>query len=925
MFEEMRIKRLLKKTITKEMYEKLPHAIKRDARIVEKFLSGAPNNVNYLYSDIMAEQIKKDYSLCRLLSEENLNSVFRHLDISKMDIDAELFSKLNGRNSQIVLEQDPKTYFQLVDEERLSEDLSEVISHTLRKERGVEVYTGKAIEPKLLREIVLSLGPDKIGIIANKGNFDSKSYVIELIRSLPIEEQLGLYEQNNELFDCLNVELQEDIQITACNDEIDKILELPEALQIKYFTSNLEQLKYAPYKITEQILSTGKVRLTAEELIDISYTQGYYVWAYSVDKTLDSEEMLRLFNGGGNNVKRLLNMYYDSRDERVLQTRKLVDLQLSSVEDTEKRQAFLDIFNSCMKEHSSVSYYTEETCRCCSLLFDERVIKTVEPELLLKYVKTGEQSVLIEILSNAYGEHVRDIFNERPMLTLNEIPTFRVFDKNIIDRLGVEFVHYAVSYNYEYFGYQINDITENIDEMDNFKNFWEYSMSRNAKFDSSTLYSIFKNFSAHKELLSQLDLSNMSEHQMKMLDLYLKECETVGPVVHSIDDLDNYLTIRTERFTAVMEAAEYTSDKQNVVFSYLTGRIVNPGIETIDSMGLQNVINVFNVRNIIKNPDLIEEMGLNSDEVALLLLLNQVNDIRDPQVLNDVFLAVSNSKELDPTKFNSTFDKIQDYYVERFREGLTNSEQLDQMPRAMVDGIPVISFEGEQFDLLCSVTGIGMSVGTCRWSGETLLNNWLNLEDGVSSISCTLCSSDICPNPTGLGEINHNITFVFDDDIDIIGMGGTDISSGHSSRDPHHRFECIGYNGMKFAAIDEIKQDTVDNIREMSRNGMHKFPNEVSVRRKEEDIRTIEGTQKRKMPIGLYVVGEITEEVLETARVFSDYYRENNLGEFRIIRVNPEKYRVMTTNHYQRPQQEMVDSNVSWYQEAQEPINKGSK
>ena len=158
MFEEMRIKRLLKKTITKEMYEKLPNSIKRDARIVEKFLSDDPNNINHLYSDIIAEQVKKDYSLCRLLNEENLNAVFRHLDISKMDIDTELFSKLNGRNSQIVLEQDPKTYFQLVDEERLSADLSEVIAHTLRKERGVEVYTGKAIEPQLLREIVLSLG-----------------------------------------------------------------------------------------------------------------------------------------------------------------------------------------------------------------------------------------------------------------------------------------------------------------------------------------------------------------------------------------------------------------------------------------------------------------------------------------------------------------------------------------------------------------------------------------------------------------------------------------------------------------------------------------------------------------------------------------------------------------------------------------------
>ena len=45
------------------------------------------------------------------------------------------------------------------------------------------------------------------------------------------------------------------------------------------------------------------------------------------------------------------------------------------------------------------------------------------------------------------------------------------------------------------------------------------------------------------------------------------------------------------------------------------------------------------------------------------------------------------------------------------------------------------------------------------------------------------------------------------------------------------------------------------------------------------------------MPIGIYVIGEITPEVLETAKVFNEYYEQNGLGKFRIIQVNPKVYK----------------------------------
>ena len=47
--------------------------------------------------------------------------------------------------------------------------------------------------------------------------------------------------------------------------------------------------------------------------------------------------------------------------------------------------------------------------------------------MLKKYSETYDKKLLIKILSNAYGEHVNEIFKERPDLDLLLIDNFKIF------------------------------------------------------------------------------------------------------------------------------------------------------------------------------------------------------------------------------------------------------------------------------------------------------------------------------------------------------------------------------------------------------------------------------------------------------------------------------------------------------------------
>lgn len=926
MFDELRIKRLLKKEITSEIYKELPLKIKNDSRIIEKFISSNPNNINYVSVDKIIEIVKNNYDLFENLNNDVINDVFLNMDISKINIDKELFSNLNVKNRDFVFKYNPKLYFNLIPNEVLVIEFPRMISDMINKKEGYFYSSDSITDPEKLKDILLSLEPEKIVLIAEKGTINSNKYVNQVINSLTKEEQMNLYNSNDKIFPYLSTELQGEIQISKCEGDIEKISNLPEHLQLKYFSKNIESLKYASDKLKEEVFKNGGFSISAEQFREITYNSKYRLGYYMkyMFNFLQDEEILNLLNGGGKNVREYTWGFMHQKEE-ITNLINLVKLRLSSIEDVDKRNDLMKIFLSVVKTNDDLEYYDSKGIKITSMLLDEKIIQNNDAPLLEKYSKEEDRETFVTILSNAYGEHVREIFASRPMLNYYEVPNFKIFEQSIVDNLGIEFINYVLTYDYSSFSYELSLIATKPEKMAVFKKIWDYSLARNEKVDAGTIYEIMNNFCVNEELLSKLDLANMSEEQKKKFDLFLIESDNTKNLVNSIDDIDNYLNIRNELFSKKIDKSEKSYEIREYIFEYLTGRVVNTEIASIETMGIDNVVEVFNVNNIIRNPGLVQSIGLNDDEVALLLLVNQVRNINNEQVLKDIFLSLSNSKELNPLSFKGTFDKISDYYVDKFKNELTDNEELEKMPQTVVEGVPVINFEGEPFNLLCSVTGLDFSMG--RYSGkkteEDLLSNWLNIEDGMSTISCTLCSSDITINPTGTDINIPNITFVFDSDVDVVGMGGSDISISHTKREARHSFEYIGHNKMKFATMDEIKKDALDSINEMKKSGMQKFPSEIGVLRREEDIRKVENSQKRKMPIGIYVMGEVNEEVLNTAKKFQEYYKNNGLGEFKIIKINPEKYKSASIYDYVQTPTEKIKSNVSWYNDAEEQINKG--
>ena len=924
MFEEYRIRRLLKRDITVETYQKLPYKIKKDARVIEKFLSIDKNNINFLFRDQVLEIVQKDYSFCEFLNQDLINSLFSKLDISQMNIDEKIFSLLNASNKHKIFKHDPKLYFNLLSNQELSYKFSNMVHEMREKQDGYFDGKGAITDPEVIKDILLSLPSDKIAFIARHSSLRTEEFIFEVISSLSEQEQMSLYNGDNELFKYLSINIQEDIRILQAEGDIDKILQLSDNAQIKYFLKNIEQLQFAPDKTIGIVFKNMDTSISAELFRKITYDKYYNLRYYfkNIYTSMSYEEMLKILKGGCKNLLEYKEGLFH-QPELIKNLREIIKLNLLEISDDNKRKEVLDVFDSKVKSENDL-LWNGLGIQLTSMLLDDKIIQNNSPELLKQYSETGDRKLFVEILSNAYGEHVRTILESRPMLRYHEIPNFKIFENSIVESLGTIFVEYILTYDYSRFSYELSSIATVPKKMETFKKIWEHTLSSSETVDAGTIYEIMDSFVKYEELISKLDFSNMTELQKNHFALFLKDAKNVDVVVTSLEDLDNYLAIRHDAFLRKMEQSNGSKDMENIIFEYLTGREVNSKTATIDTMSVKNVVEVFNFDNIVRNPELIQSMGLNDDEIALLLLINQISGINNEQVLKDVFVAISTCKELNPLQFKSTFDKISVYYVEKFKSELTDSENLRQMPQTIVDGVPIVTFDGEPFNMLCSITGLNLTLSQyCDFENkDDLLTSWLNLENGSSTISCTLCCSDINVNPAGIYEVMPEITLVFDTDVEVVGMGGSDISASHVKRQARHGFEYIGHNKMKYGTMPEIKKDMVETMVEMSSTGLDKFPSEVNIKRREEDINSPQAL-RRRMPIGMYVLGEITEDHIRVAKMFSDYYKKENLGEFMIIKVNPEKYKSTIRYHYAQTNQEPIQSNVAWYQAASEQIGRG--
>jgi len=925
MFEELKIRRLLKKNLTKEKYMKLPYAIQEDLRIIEHLIKGDPSAISVIDSSVdITPYVLEDYSLIQYLNSHQLNSIILTLDITNVNMTKELFDKLYDKEKDAVFKKMPGVCFDYFDIQKKVEIIKLIAEAKYHNNELSKFYNLFSDED--FKKIILGLPKEKIlGLFYSQSPV--KKYVMDFIEKLDDKEfvdiisnveakaffRLLVYEEDvkeflmksisdldddklsailpilTDVYEELSPSVKNRVDLINANDNLDKIIKLSDEAQVMYFTKNVHLVGYARKRdiIRRCLIECGC--LSVDMLI-----KHYMSFDPSVINALSSEERLKLFSQNFRCVYEAVEGY-----QARLQLKDIMFDKINKILDVEKKnqlwQLFLSLDDKLIVSGDSYIYHRQHY-QISRLIYDDNIVNNNSVDLLVEYKNTYSRDLLIKILANAYGEHVIEIFKERPYLNLLHIDNFKLFDKKIYDKLGKNFIHHILNCELGNLDAFIGEIADNEEVLNKFAAYFECLTRDLNKLDINTITNIMQKFVEHRDIIMELDFDNLSDERKRNLQLLVNDYTGLTISVQSIEDFDNYIEIRRNRYLEMGRELTYLDDLKNLIFAYVFGRSVDDE-SFLEKLSLGNAIKVFNIDNIINNEEIIEKMRLTKDEVAMLLLIHEVNSNYSVNVLKDVFESLVH-RDLNISLFSSTFDKIKNYYIEDVKKGLLSSSMLESMPKQTIDGVDVVPFEGDNFTLICSVTSLNLSsrgrvIGLAK-SGKRLLNDWLNRENGVNVIATAIASSDtdIYPLPKKIwDQISGNVVFVFDSDVDIIAFGASDISSEHNIRSRSHTFGFVGCDDKKtgFSTMEELK--TRINENKISQPPIAKFDSEVTITRREEDIREEKGGLKRTMPMAMYVVGELLPEHLETAKAFNDYYQEKGLGKFRIIQVNPQVYK----------------------------------
>lgn len=895
MFKEFKIKSILKKELTKEKYKTLPDEIKKDKRVVKHFIKSNPENIGFLENDIyIVEYVLLDYSLIKHLNKKQLNYIFSFscissLDFDKISIDKSIFDCLTHDNQLELFKASPKICINYFNNDEKTSLIYKILYSNLNNKTRLEFFN--LLSNEEIENIIYDLLGENI-LFLLKEDDKVKKYVCNILAKLPFDKIKVLYEECNELLRFFPQEYRDRINIKNAQGNIGKILNLDASAKAKMALSNPRLLMFLNSNEIDRY-----IELSGTITCDIAYY--FRINSRRTDILyMSEEEKFKFVLSDYSNMYDYF-IYGKSGYSEYSKVNKLVLSRIDKILNGDKAKKAKKLYMSLSTEpffKNNEFIYKNELFQISKLLFDERIVNCNDIELIEKYKQTKDRDILVKIISNAYGSHVEKIFKKRPNLNIDNIESFAIFDNKIYDVLGIEFINFALTYSLYKCNSLVYEFSKDEKLLISFKNYFNIISENYDNININFIYNALDKFIVYKDILKNIDYENISDKKKKNINLLINDSLITSVYIDSIDDLENYEDIRTKAYSDYIDSLDNSENIKNMIFSYVTNREL-PSYDSdcsLDKLSLFAFFKVFNISYILSNQDLIKNIGLTKDNISLLLLLNKILlEIRDKEILRDTFKAIV-VNNLDYGIARETVEKIQKYCIESMKKDILSKEKLDKLDVVEKDGIEIIKFDSQPFSALISVTGLNISSGRKFIKppfGKYLLNSWLYMENGYSHISTAFVSSDtsIYPlDPELYERLKGNVAFIFDNDVDIQAMGTSDISSSHNPKSLHfYNYLTTNNNEIGFLPIKEFK----DYLKNKKVEGLLKlkFASEVLISRFKEDIRKSD-SGKRVMPIGIYVIGEITEEVLETAKVFNEYYKKNNLGKFRIVQVNPQVY-----------------------------------
>lgn len=516
------------------------------------------------------------------------------------------------------------------------------------------------------------------------------------------------------------------------------------------------------------------------------------------------------------------------------------------------------------------------------VLLNERVMQSVPDTQIADFIRNPEMNKLIDIIAKTCGEQTREIFRDRPGLTMDEIPTLDIFDEKVVEKFGIGTVHNALSYNSAQ-ALVIGDLVRHPEKMRDFEMF---SKAMGDKFDDSVLGLEDKMISYFnfQDLMKEVKPEDITPERQEKLQMAVNDFmmtkgtnETTLIKLENLEELDNYTQARNEVYDKFVEKVSSPEDVKEAISRKFFGM---PYVGEDDdeynrnTLSLKGMSHYYNLETFTSDERTQNSGMFTNDELDQLELATIIDKIDDPDVLKEIYSTLSSREDvIRPQEFSKIREKVPRQYskelvdtlltVDKAKEMIERGEKGISYSRDE-DGIETIHLSGADFRLLVHTTGLNNSnLGIGK--NEDASKIWNEFENGCSTISACYIEPNVMSACTNQGGFNFGFANV--PEKQVIGMAPRDAHVDHTTRaiDPKFSYGAVEYN-----YPEEMLRRTAAQITGAEQKDiMHEY-NEVTMYRREMEADKIENGSKggKIMPDYLVVYGEVTDQQRMMAKNF---------------------------------------------------------
>jgi hypothetical protein len=527
------------------------------------------------------------------------------------------------------------------------------------------------------------------------------------------------------------------------------------------------------------------------------------------------------------------------------------------------------------------------------------------------------QKEFLSIMRDVYGEHAVEILNERPNLTLGNIPNIRVFHPTIYENLGKNFVNFMININYNQvtevmsFDSIIETIINNPEDMEAFK-LCKSIVESGAEESVYNYNRLFRAYSRYSDLMrdcvqtlkSNPDAINADKFET-IKDIIVREDESR---VLNLEDVESNASQIREKYNREMNMAIRPSQVKKIILNRFFGVSFSPDSAVKfyrTTRNAKKLIESYGIGKIVKYEEMLASEGkpthLDQSELKILKIMYAVTMYggetaeETVRVLKDMYKTLDQNAEqvIRPADVSSILAKIPEIYAEEINSRVTIVADLEKKLDAGEKGIskqyhtvmrngvehkvPVITLKGADYGFYASTLNANLSGYR---SDEGVADTWFEYENGVSHISASLVTHESRKSAMEFEEENSAyFTVVIPKSDDILAMGSDDIFSPAGMRVAEVYAE--SNDGYKFA--DEV----------ITKTGQGEYDyNEFVFSRYSMDRSSY---SNKILPEAVIRNGtKLTQQLLDGALDFQIYMRERGLiapdAEFPIILVDRQAY-----------------------------------